>query len=137
MDTSNMTAADMNALFKVLYLHPFDGNIWKLITLFIHRSKRNNIEIVITDTSLKNHQIFYKIIRPDSATSQGMKNGIVRYQSYEVVKQLREFEKLFTNDEFIMYESTGDRWYHQDENTIVYVNCGIGFIDAMVGNLVS
>ncbi len=61
---------------------------------------------------------------------------MILHKDYEVAKQLIEFEKLFTNDEFIMYESTGDRWYYQDENTIVYVNCGIGFIDAMVGNLV-
>ncbi len=73
--------------------------------------------------------------KTSTSSLEKMKAGIVRYQSYEVAKQLIELEKRFTSNEFIMYELIRGRWYHQDENTIVYVNSGIRFIDAMVGNL--
>lgn len=136
MNSSIMTTADINIIFQLLYNHPFDGNIWKLITLFIHENKSAMVSINITDNPLLNNQLVFKIQRPNKASFDRMKENIVRYKSYKVAQQLLEFEGLFADKTFLIYESNGDRWYHINDNAIVYVNSGIGFIDAMVKNLI-
>lgn len=136
MNSQIMTTADINILFRLLYTHPFDGNIWKLITLFIHENKTNSIQFILTDNPLNNHQSIFKIPRPNQASYDRMRNSIVKYKSYKVAQQLFALEELFGDKSFILFESNGDRWYHQNDNTIVYVNSGIGFIDAMVENLI-
>lgn len=136
MNSSRMTTSDINILFRLLYTHPFDGNIWKLITLFIHEKKLEKVTFSITDNPLLNHELVFKIPTPNQASYDKMRNSIVKYKSYKVAQQLFALEELFANKSFIIYESKGDRWYHQNENTIVYINSGIGFIDAMVENLI-
>ena len=131
-----MTTPDINILFRLLYTHPFDGNIWKLITLFIHETKLEKVTFSITDNPLLNHELVFKIPRPNQTSYDKMRNSIVKYKSYKVAQQLFALEELFADKSFIIYESKGDRWYHQNDNTIVYINSGIGFIDAMVENLI-
>ena len=136
MNSSIMTTPDINILFRLLYTHPFDGNIWKLITLFIHENKLDNVSFNITDNPLFNHELVFKIPTPNQASYDKMRNSIVKYKSYKVAQQLFALEELFADKPFLIYESKGDRWYHINNNAIVYVNSGIGFIDAMVENLI-
>ena len=86
MNSSIMTTPDINILFRLLYTHPFDGNIWKLITLFIHETKLEKVTFSITDNPLLNHELVFKIPRPNQTSYDKMRNSIVKYKSYKVAQ---------------------------------------------------